>query len=260
MESKERQSYQTNLKTNKPDGGKMKSDSGREGRFIRNADVKEEFEAIFKNPASLYHYKNHLTNRLRFSIISKYERNITPDDILSILKMKIYAGNLEWNRNVYKNFRHFMNGQIQNIIHNKEKSLNIRFEKARMLEDSGEKIFDVKPIINPPAKEEFVEINSERLGKELGEDEDRFAYHSCIPKKELDRNKFKGTAREILKGVDDTEMLVIFNGMMEGKTRKEIKEEYGFDERDYQNNYRRMLYKLKRYLPPEYEEMFKVNT
>jgi hypothetical protein len=170
--------------------------------------------------------------------------------------MKIYAGNLEWNRKVYKNFRHFMHGQIQNIIRNKEKSLTIRFEKAKMLEDSGEKIFDAKPMICSVAKEEYVEINKERLGQGLGEDEDRFAYHSSKPKKELDRNKFRETAREILKGVADTEMLVIFNGMMEGKTRSEIKDEYGFDERDYQNNYRRMLYKLNRDLPQEYEEMF----
>ena len=234
----------------------MKSDAGREGRLIRNADVRGEFEAIFKNPGSLDHYKNYLTNRLRFSIICRYERNITPDDILSTLKMKIYAGNLEWNRKVYKNFRHFMNGQIQNIIRNKEKSLRIRFEKAKMLEESGEKIFDAKPMICSVAEEEFVEINNERIGNPLIEGEDRFAYHSSKPKKELDRNKFKDLAREILNGVEDTEMLVIFNGMMKGKTRGEIKDEYGFNEKDYQNSYRRMLYKLRRELPKEYEEMF----
>ena len=234
----------------------MKSDSGREGHFIRNADVRAEFEAMLKNPDLLRHYTNSITNRLRFSIISRYERNITPEDILSILKLKIYAGNLEWNKKVYSTFKHFMHGQIQNILRNKEKSLKIRFEKVEKLENEG-KIFDVKPTKSSEVMELHVEINKERLGEKLVEDEDRFAYHNK-PRLPLDPVKFDADVRAILKDVKSTDLLVVYSELMAKKTPREIKAEYGFTERDYDNIQRRLIYKLRRELPKEYMEMFSI--
>ena len=68
----------------------MRSDSGKIGCFTTNRDVRIEFEKIMGDPNLLSYWRNYIYNRLKFSIISKYERNTTEDDILSRLQMKIY--------------------------------------------------------------------------------------------------------------------------------------------------------------------------
>jgi hypothetical protein len=72
-----------------------------------------------------------------------------------------------------------------------------------------------------------------------------------MPKKELNRARFRETVKELLGDVTDTDMLAIFTGMMEGKERNEIMAEYGIEEQDFDNTRRRMLYKLKRELSIE---------
>jgi hypothetical protein len=248
--------YQINLNTNNTAGGKMKSDSGREGRLIRNTDVRGEFEKIFKDPNSLSFWKNYIRKRLKENIISKYERTTTEDDILSILQMKIFDKSLEWDKDVYRDFKHFMYGQLQNIIRNKEIILTKRYEKYLLEEEPGKKQLTAKPMNHTETDKEFVEINMDRIGNPLNERDDKFAYYSSIPKKELDKNKFKYIVREMLKEVRYTDLLVVFTGLMENKTRGEIKAEYGFTEREYENSYKRLLYKLRRELPVEYKEMY----
>ena len=224
----------------------MRSDSGKVVSFINNTDIRGEFEKIFKDPNSLSYWKNYIRRRLKFSLISKYERITTAEDILSMLQMKIYDKNLEWNRNIYKNFKHFMYGKIQNIIRNKETSLAIRYENYLKDEESGEKIYDAKPMTFPETDEGSVEINIERIDKELNEGDD----------KEFDHDKFREIVRDLLKDVKYTDLLAIFNGLMENKEPKEIWVEYGLSECEYHNSYRRLLYKLRRELPVEYKEMF----
>ena len=215
-------------------------------RMESNTDVRGEFEKIFRDPNLLSFWKNYIRRRLKFSIITKYERNTTAEDILSKLQMKIYDKNLEWDKERYKNFRHFMYSKIQNIIRNKETSLTIRYENYLKDEESGKSVYSAKPMTYPETDEDFVEINIERIGKKLNEGED----------KEFDRDKFKEIVQEILKDVKDTDLLAIFTGLMEKKEPKEIRVEYGLTESEYHNTYRRMLYKLRRELPVEYKEMY----
>jgi hypothetical protein len=234
----------------------MRSDSGKAVSFIMNTDVRGEFEKIIGNQNSLSYWKNYIRKRLKFSIISKYERNITEDDILGQLQLWIYEKNLKWDKERYKNFRHFMYSKIQNIIRNKEKSLTIKYEKYLLEEETGKREYDACPTTHPESAEEYVEINIERIGKPLQKGEDKFALHSNFPKKWLNRVKFRETVREILNDVKYTDRLAIFTGLMEGKTRSEIKAEYGLTESEYESTYKRLLYKLRRELPVEYENMF----
>ena len=238
----------------------MRSDSGKALSFSKNTDVRGEFEKIIGNQNSLSYWKNYIRRRLKFSIISKYERNITEDDILGQLQLWIYENNLKWDKERYKNFRHFMYSKIQNIIRNKEKSLTIKYEKYLLEEEPGKKELDACPTTHPESAEEYVEINAERIGKPLLDGEDRFALHSSFPKKWLNRVKFRETVREILKDVKYTDLLAIFTGLMEGKARCEIKAEYGFTEGEFDSTMKRLYYKLRRELPVEYKEMYSTDN
>lgn len=229
----------------------MSSDSKKKVRAINNSETREGFEAMLRNPSKLAYWKKHIYKRLEFSLIRKHKRHLTEDDILSKLQMQVYTNNLAWNKEKYRTYQKFMYAGIQNIIRNLERCLIIRFEKEQREEDSGEKVFDAKPV-KPSFAEESVEINPDRIGKDLLEGEDRFAFNCSLQKKELNREKFRETVREILGNIIDTDMLAIFTGLTEGKERKEIMAEYGMGERDYENTRRRMLYKLKRELPVEY--------
>ena len=249
-----------NLNPNILAGSKMRTDSGKALSFTNNIDVREDFAKIYRDPDSLSYWKNYIRGRIKTSLISKYERNTTEDDILSQLKMKIYEKGMEWDKNVYRNFKHFMYSKIQNIIRNKEKRLTIRYEQYLLEVESGGMVHDARPTVYPETEEKSVEINTDRIGTPLLNGEDKYAYHSNFPKKWLDREKFKSEVRALLSEVKDTDLLAIFNGLMEGKTRNEIMEEYGFDERVYQNSYRRMLYKLKRELPVEYKERYSTDN
>ena len=229
----------------------MSPDSKKKVRIIKNAETREGFERILKDPNKLGYWKKYVFRRIEFSIISKYKRNITEEDILSKLQTQIYFKNLVWNKAKYATYQKFMYAGIQNIIRNMERCLTIRFEKIQRDEESGKKVYDAKPV-KPGFKEDSVEINPDRIGKELNEGEDRFAYNCNMPKKELNRAKFRETVKELLVDVMDTDMLAIFTGMMEGKERNEIMDEYGIEERDFDNIRRRLLYKLKKELPIEY--------
>lgn len=256
MECSGTANYKINLNTNILAGSNMRSDSGKALSFINNTDVRGEFEKIIGNQNSLSYWKNYIRKRLKFSIISKYERNITEDDILGQLQLWIYEKNLLWDKVRYKNFRHFMYSKIQNIIRNMEKSLTIKYEKYLLDEEPGKKELDACPTTHPESAEEYVEINTDRIGKPLCEGEDKFAMHSSFPKKWLNRAKFRETVRDILKDVKYTDLLAVFTGLMEGKARCEIKAEYGFTEREFDNIMKRLYYKLRKELPKEYEEMF----
>jgi hypothetical protein len=229
----------------------MSPNSKKKVRIIKNAETREGFERILKDPNKLVYWKKYVFRRIEFSIISKHKRHITEDDILSKLQNQIYFKNLVWNKTKYATYQKFMYAGIQNIIRNMERCLTIRYEKVQRDEESGKKVYDAKPV-KPGFKEESVEINPDRIGKVLNEGEDRFAYNCSIPKKELNREKFRETVKELLGDIMDTDMLAIFTGMMEGKERNEIMAEYGMEVQDFDNARRRMLYKLKRELPVEY--------
>jgi hypothetical protein len=234
----------------------MRTDSGKAISFINNIDVREEFAKIFKDENSLSFWRNHIRRRLKTSIISKYERNTTEDDILGQLKMQIYVPGTKCKKVEYRSIKHFMYSKIQNIIRNKEKHLTVTYEKYLQKEESGEVVYDAKPTTYPETEERFVELNTERIGKPLLTGEDKYAYQNNFPRKWLDREKFRADARTLLSEVEFTDLLAIFNGLMEGKSRFEIMEEYGFTEREYHNSYRRVLYKLRRGLSVEYMQMY----
>jgi hypothetical protein len=89
-------------------------------------------------------------------------------------------------------------------------------------EESGGTVFDARPTVYPETEGKSVEINTDRIGTPLQSGEDKHAYHSSFPKKWLDREKFKAEARALLGDVLLTDLLAIFNGLMEGKTRFEM--------------------------------------
>jgi hypothetical protein len=232
----------------------MKADSGREGRLVRNPDVRAEFEKIMKDPNQVRFWKNYIRGRLIGSLISQYERNTTEDDIFGRLEIKIYDRGMEWNRDVYKTFQHFMFGKIQNIIRNKEASLKIRYEKYLESENVE---YLARPTTHPETARESIKINIDRIEEGLVEGEDKYGYYSSKPKKAIDKDKFHEEVYGILNNVKDTDCLIIFTSLMDGKGCREIRKEYGMTSTEYVNAYRRLKRKLREHLPVEYSEMFK---
>jgi hypothetical protein len=217
----------------------MKADSGRQGLLVKNLDVRQEFEKIMKDPDLLRYWRNYIRGRLKGSVISKFERNTTPDDILSRIGMKIYSRGMEWDKGVYKTFRHFMYGKIQNIIRNKETSINEKYACYLQGEDIDGK-FNVKPKNYP----KIIDTNNDGIQK-------------VFEMIEMDRAKFRTDVEKILKDPEDTNLLAIFTGLMEEKQRKEIKEEYGMSSDDYDKAWKKLKYRLKEFIFKEYGEMYK---
>ena len=81
---------------------------------------------------------------MRSGIIGKYLVKCSHEDILGELTLRIFEKELEWNRDVYKDFKHFMFGQIQNILRGIELSLENAVEEIS-IEEADEKLLTVMP-------------------------------------------------------------------------------------------------------------------
>jgi hypothetical protein len=220
---------QLNLNTNKYFGVIMNSIAGKINYCAKNADVQEEFIGILKNPDLKSFWENYIRGRLKTGIIGKYLNKCTPEDILGELTLKIFEKELEWNRDVYKDFKKFMYGQIQNIMRGIERKLQNKIEEIS-IDEADETLLTVMP------KQDFNirGNNSESM---------------------FDTERFNETVLVILKHPNDTELLAVYNGYIAKKKRREVMKEYGFSLKDYERIWKRLLYKLRNELPREYRNM-----
>jgi hypothetical protein len=220
---------QLNLNTNKYFGVKMNSTAGKLNYCPKNADVQEAFIGIMKNPDLKSFWENYIRGRLRSGIIGKYLTKCSVEDILGELTLKIFEKEIEWNRDVYKDFKHFMFGQIQNILRKIELSLENAVEEIS-IDGAEETLLTVMP------KQDFnIRGNN--------------------PEGPFDPEKFNETVLVILKHPNDTELLAVYTGYVAKKKRKEVMAEYGFSLVQYQRIWKRLLYKLRHELPREYKDM-----
>jgi hypothetical protein len=232
----------------------MRTDSGKTVQIIKNADVREEFEKVVTDPKLISFWTNYVREKICYSIIGRHDKECSAGDILSELKLKIYAKNLEWDRENYPLFVDFMYGQIQNIMRNIELHLLCIYEN-NLNEVGQESLLNVKPKPEFTNSEIILELNTDLIGKELLVKEDKFAYYSGTLKGQFDPDKFNSTVLVILKDVKDTDLLAVYNGFIEKKKSLEIRTEYGMSEKEYEKTWKRLLYKLKRELPPMYRNM-----
>jgi hypothetical protein len=208
----------------------MNSVSEKSDYCAKNADVQKEFITVMKNPDLKRFWENYIWGQLRSGILSKYLVKYSAEDILGELALKIFEKELVWNRDVYKDFKKFMFGQIQNIIRGKERKLENAIEEISIDEE------EVKLLTVMPKKDFNIRgRNSEGI---------------------FDPEKFNETVLVILKDPKDTELLALYTGYVGKKKRKQIMTEYGFSLEQYKRIWKRLLYRLRHELPPEYKDMF----
>jgi hypothetical protein len=195
----------------------------------KNADVQEEFIGILKNPDLKSYWENYINGRLKSGIIGRYLNKCTPEDILGELTLKIFEKEIVWNRDVYKNFKKFMYGQIQNIIRGIERKLQNTIEEIS-IDEEDETFLTAMPKLDFNIRGN----NSEGM---------------------FDPERFNETVLVILKHPNDTELLAVYNGYIAKKKRREVMKEYGFSLKDYERIWKRLLYKLRNELPREYKNM-----
>jgi hypothetical protein len=224
----------------------------------RNADVQEEFIGIMKNPLLKDYWENYIKRRLKTGIIGKYLKLCTAEDILGELTLKIFETEIVWNRNVYKNFKHFMYGQIQNSIRDIERKLKIKIEELRPYEED-EVLYTAEPRNEYKHEKIFVELNAHNIGKDLMDKEDKYAHYKSHFEEQFDPEKFNETVLVILKRPEDTELLAVYTGYINKKKRKDVMEEYGLNIQEYKKIWKRLLYKLRNELPKEYKNMLSIS-
>jgi hypothetical protein len=220
----------------------------------KNADVQEEFIGIMKNPQSKDYWENYIRMRLKTGIIGRYLKLCTAEDILGELTLKIFEKEIVWNRDVYKDFKKFMYGQIQNIMRDIERKLQNKIEELNS--DEGEEtLYTAEPKHDGNFMENIVELNTDSFGKDLLDRKDKFAYYKSNFEGQFDPGRFNETVLVILKHPNDTELLAVYTGYVAKKKRREIMAEYGFTLLQYQRIWKRLLYKLRNELPREYKNM-----
>jgi hypothetical protein len=207
----------------------MNSAAGKLKYSPKNADVQEEFIGLMKNPDSKSFWENYIGGRLKSGIIGKYITKCSVEDILGELTLKIFEKELVWNRDVYRNFKHFMFGQIQNIIRGIELSLENAVEEISIDEE------EVKLLTVMPKQD--------------------FNIRGNYPEGKFDPERFNETVLVILKDSNDTELLAVYTGYVANKKRNQVMKEYGFSIIDYERIWKRLLYKLRKELPREYKNM-----
>jgi hypothetical protein len=207
----------------------MNSDGGKLIYCAKNADVQEAYIGVLKNPDMKSFWENYIRGQLKSGIIGKYLVKCSPEDILGELALKIFEKEIVWNRDVYKDFKRFMFGQIQNIIRGIERRLENAIDEIS-IEETEETLLTVMP------KNDFIIRGNNPAGK-------------------FDPEKFTETVLVILKDPKDTELLAVYTGLVAKKKRKVIMAEYGFSLVQYQRIWKRLLYKLRHELPREYKNM-----
>src|ERR1035437_6915334 len=232
----------------------MNSIAGKLNYRAKNADVQEEIIGIMKNPQSKDYWENYIRRRLKMGIIGKYLKLCSAEDILGELTLKIFDKEIVWNRDVYTNFKHFMYGQIQNILRKIEQSLENTVEELD-IDEKEETVYTAEPKHDGNFIENIVELNTDSFGKDLLDRKDKFAYYKSNFEGQFDPGRFNETVLVILKHPNDTELLAVYTGYVAKKKRREIMAEYGFTLLQYQRIWKRLLYKLRNELPTEYKGM-----
>jgi hypothetical protein len=207
----------------------MNSIAGKLIYCAKNADVQEEFIGIMKNPDLKSFWENYIRGRLRTGIIGQYLSKCTPEDILGELTLKIFEKELEWNRDIYKDFKKFMYGQIQNIMRGIERKLQNKIEEIS-IDEADETLLTVMP------KQDF-------------------SFRGNNPEGKFDPERFNETVLVILKRTDDPELLAVYTGYIAKKKRGAIMKENGYTIPQYERIWKRLLYKLRKELPREYKGM-----
>ena len=208
----------------------MNSIAGKLNYSPKNADVQEAFIGIIKNPDLKSFWENYIRGRLRTGIIGRYLNKCTPEDILGELTLRIFEKEIVWNRDVYKDFKKFMYGQIQNIMRGIERKLENTIEEIS-IDEAEETLLTVMP------KQDFnIRGNN--------------------PESKFDPERFNETVLVLLKHPDDTELLAVYTGYVAKKKRNQVMKEYGLSLMDYERIWKRLLYKLRKELPREYKNMF----
>lgn len=232
----------------------MNSVAGKLNYCARNADVQEEFIGIMRNPDLKSYWENYIRGRLKTGIIGKYLKLCTAEDILGELTLKIFEKEIVWNRDVYKDFKKFMYGQIQNIMRDIERKLQTKIEALNIEEKEGTQ-YTAEPKQDGNFSENIVELNTDSIGKELIDKKDKFAYYKSNFEGQFDPGMFNETVLVILKHPNDTELLAVYTGYIAKKKRREVMKEYGFTLLQYERIWKRLLYKLRNELPREYKSM-----
>ena len=232
----------------------MNSIAGKLNYCARNADVQEEFIGVMRNPQLKDYWENYVRGRLKTGIIGKYLKLCTAEDILGELTLKIFEKEIVWNRDVYKDFKKFMYGQIQNIMRDIERKLQSKIEELN-IEEKEETQFTAEPKQDGNFIENIVELNTDSFGKDLLDKKDKFAHYKSNFEGQFDPGMFNETVLVILKHPNDTELLAVYTGYIAKKKRRDVMAEYGFTLLQYQRIWKRLLYKLRNELPREYKNM-----
>jgi hypothetical protein len=103
--------------------------------------------------------------------------------------------------------------------------------------------------------EHFTENEIDEVEKDpSGKKEDKlFDMRSFTEQNDL--SQFEGTVAVILQGEKDSKLLAVFEGKMDGKSRCLVMKECNMSKAEYNNAYRRLLYRLRKELPPQYKSM-----
>lgn len=217
----------------------------------RNADVQEEFLKIMCNPNLRSYWREFIRGQLSRSIISKYEPECKVDDIMSRLKLMVFGEEIVWDRKVYKVFKKFMYGQIHNTMREIEQRLQRRY--GFLMKE--EKLYIARPKNKHRIRENYVELNTDKIGIEPMDRKDKFANYRSPSDEQFDPEKFNEIVLVILKSPDDAELLAVYNGYISRMKRGDIMTKYGFSLQQYERLWKRLLYKLKHELPPNYRNM-----
>lgn len=119
----------------------------------------------------------------------------------------------------------------------------------------GVTLYTAKPKNDLYALEHFTENEIDEAVKDLPGKEEKRLFDMRSFTEQNDLSKFEGTVMVILKKEKDSKLLAVFDGKMDGKKKCVTMKECNMSAAEYNNAYRRLLYKLKQELPSQYKSM-----
>jgi fructose-specific phosphotransferase system component IIB len=119
----------------------------------------------------------------------------------------------------------------------------------------GMTLYTAKPRNRFYGLEHYKENDIDEVEKDhTGKKENKvFDMRSFVERNDL--SKFEGTVAVILQSEKDSKLLAIFNGHMDEKRPCVVMKECNMSKREYNNARRRLLYRLRQELPPQYKSM-----
>ncbi len=261
----------------------MEGITEQEVQIIANTDLIEEFEKFFMDKPELSKLKNDIRGMVYYTLIPSYECTFTEDDVLGELKEMIYTNVKEWDRDRYPEFKQFLISNAQNIIKKEVDRLKTKYglAKGKKKEEFGkvkdkeydeesqgghEKVGDncfndgvtlytAKPKNDLYTLEHFTENEIDEAEKDLPGKEEKRLFDMRSFTEQNDLSKFEGSVMVILQKEKDAKLLAVFDGKMDGKKKCVTMQECNMSAAEYNNAYRRLLYKLKKELPSQYTSM-----